>query len=72
MSNPYKRVLEAGRISFPDGTIWALNKRLASEEVQDWEYPYEMRTVYSCTKVARAEKDDREADMRAVIKIKMQ
>jgi hypothetical protein len=72
MANPYERVLEAGQISFPDGSTWALNKRLASEAVQGGEYPYEMRTVYSCTKVARAEKDDREADMRAVIKIKMQ
>jgi hypothetical protein len=72
MANPYERVLEAGQISFPDGSTWALNKRLSSKAVQDGEYPYEMRTVYSCTKVARAEKDDREADMRAVIKIKMQ
>jgi len=71
-SNPYQRVLKIGQISFPDGTTWALNERLTSEEVQDWEYPYEMRTVYSCTKVARAEKDDREADMKAVVKIKMQ
>jgi hypothetical protein len=72
MSNPYQRVLEAGQISFPNGTTWALNKKLSSEIVQDGEYPYEMRAVYSCTKVPHAEKGDSEAGMKAVIKVKMQ
>ena len=72
MSNPYRRILEAGQISFPNGTTWAINKPLASEAVQDGDYPYEMRAVYSCTEVPGAEKGDSEAGMKAVIKVKMQ
>jgi hypothetical protein len=72
MSNPYRRILEAGQISFPNGTTWALNGQLSSEQLQDEDYPYEMRAVYSCTKVPHAEKGDSKAGMKAVIKVKMQ
>jgi hypothetical protein len=72
MANPYRRILEAGQISFPNGTTWAINERLSREVLQDGDYPYEMRAVHSCTKVSCAEKGDSEAGMKAVIKVKMQ
>ena len=72
MANPYRRILEAGQISFPNGTTWAINDQLSRERLQDAEYPYEMRAVYSCTKVSHAEEGDSKADMKAVIKVKMQ
>lgn len=72
MADPYRRVLEAGQISFPNGTTWAINERLSREELQDGDYPYEMRVVYSCTEVSCAEKGNSEARMKAVIKVKMQ
>jgi hypothetical protein len=72
MANPYQRILDAGQISFPNGTTWAINEQLSRERLQDGEYPYEMRAVYSCTKVSCAEEGDSEAGMKAVIKVKMQ
>ena len=54
MANPYRRMLEAGQISFPNGTTWAIDEELSSEDIQNWQYPYEMRAVYACTKVPRA------------------
>jgi len=72
MANPYERTLEAGQISFPNGTTWAINDQLSREALQDANYPYEMRATYSCTKVSRAGKGDSEAGMKAVIKVKMQ
>jgi hypothetical protein len=72
MANPYRRILEAGHISFPNGTTWALDEQLSPEQLQDWEYPYEMRTVYSCTKVSHTRKGDSKAGMKAVIKVKAQ
>ena len=65
-------MLKAGQISFPNGTTWAIDKKLSSEEVQGCQYPYEMRAVYACTKVPRAKEDDSKAGMKAVIKVKMQ
>ena len=72
MADPYRRMLAAGQISFPNGTTWAIDKKLAREELQDWQYPYEMRAVYSCTRVPRAGEDDSTAGMKAVIKVKVQ
>jgi hypothetical protein len=72
MANPYQRILDAGQISFPNGTTWAINEQLSRERLQDGEYPYEMRAVYSCTMVSCAEEGDSEAGMKAVIKVKMQ
>jgi hypothetical protein len=72
MANPYRRILDAGQISFPNGTTWAINEQLSRERLQDGEYPYEMRAVYFCTKVSCAEEGDSEAGMKAVIKVKMQ
>jgi hypothetical protein len=72
MANPYRRILEAGQISFPNGTTWAIDKKLSPERVQDWQYPYEMRAVYACTKVPHAKEGDSKAGMKAVIKVKMQ
>jgi hypothetical protein len=72
MANPYRRILETGQISFPKGTAWAINERLSREVLQDGDYPYEMRAVYSCSKVSCAEKGDSEGGTKAVIKVKMQ
>jgi hypothetical protein len=72
MANPYRRTLEAGQITFPNGTTWAINERLSKEILEDANYPFEMRAVYSCTKVSRAENGDSKAGMKAVIKVKMQ
>jgi hypothetical protein len=71
MANPYQRFLDAGQISFPNGTTWAIIKRLASPQLQNVEYPYEMSVVYSCTKVPQAE-EGTATHMEAVIKVKMQ
>jgi hypothetical protein len=72
MENPYRRIMEAGQISFPNVTTWAIDKKLSPERDQDWQYPYEMRTVYACTKVPHAKEGDSKAGMKAVIKVKMQ
>jgi hypothetical protein len=69
MSNPYRRVLEAGQISC---TTWVFSKQLASEQLHDGDYSYEMRAVYSCTKAPRAEGGDSETGMKTVIKVKIQ